>query len=222
MRAIYSPRPPLLSMHPAPRKEADRLAQLFAARISPSILPAATRRRQSDLASVGAAIVANACAEETTTNAPFAMKELDAALLHRPDTAPDTNKVTYSMVSNLWATGKPELLTIFNMSLEVGSPPTPWKVTTITSIPKSKDPGTMRPISLFSCPAKILERMVLDQLKWQVGEFHPHLFAFQSCRNTSTCLMILLGVLRSHSSLVVFLDLEKAFEVQTHLLYSKP
>ena len=115
--------------------------------------------------------------------------------------------------SHLGATDKAELLTIFNMSLEAGSPPTPWKVASITQIPKPKDLGTMRPISLLSCAAKILDRMVLDRLKWQVGELHPHLFAFQSRRNTTTCLMILLGALRSRSSLVFFLDLEKAFEV---------
>ena len=98
------------------------------------------------------------------------------------------------------------------MSLEVGSPPTPYKVATITSIPKPNDPGTIRPISLLSCPAKILERTVLNRLKWQVSELHPHFFAFQSRRNTTTCLMTLLGALRLRSRLVVFLDLEKALE----------
>ena len=43
--------------------------------------------------------------------------------------------------------------------------------------------------------------------------FLIRLFAFQSHRNTTTCLMILLGTLQSRSSLVVFLDLEKAFVV---------
>ena len=80
VRAIYSPCPPPLPTYPASHEEADRLAQLFAARTSPSILPAATRRRWSDLASVPAAILANACAEETATDAPFAMRKLDAAL----------------------------------------------------------------------------------------------------------------------------------------------
>ena len=71
----------------------------------------------------------------------------------------------------------------------------------------------MRPISLLSCPVKILVRMVLDRLKWQVDELHPHLFAFRSRRNTITYLMTLLAGLQSRSSLVVFLDVEKTFEV---------
>ena len=84
VRAIYSPRSSPLPTHSVPHEEADRLAQLSAARTSPSILPTATQRRQSDLANVRAAIVADACAEETATNAPFAMRELNAVLLHRP------------------------------------------------------------------------------------------------------------------------------------------
>lgn len=71
----------------------------------------------------------------------------------------------------------------------------------------------MRPISLLSSTGKLMERMVLARLKWQVGELHPSLFAFQSRRSTTTCLMTLLGTLRSRSGLVVFLDLEKAFEM---------
>ena len=100
-------------------------SQLFDTRTLSSILPAAIWRRQSNLASVRAAIVADACSEKTATDASFAMRELDAALLHRPDTVPDTDKVTYSMLSYLGSTGKAELLTIFNKSLEAGSLPTP-------------------------------------------------------------------------------------------------
>ena len=71
----------------------------------------------------------------------------------------------------------------------------------------------MRPISLLSCPSKILERIGLNRLKWQTGDLHPSLFAYQQQRSTSTCLMSLLGLLHSRSGLVVFLDLEKAFEL---------
>ena len=55
--------------------------------------------------SVLGAIVANACVEETATDAPFAMRKLDAVLLHRPDKAPDTDRVTYSMLFQFGTTG---------------------------------------------------------------------------------------------------------------------
>ena len=123
------------------------------------------------------------------------IRQLNVALLYRPEMVPDTEKVTYSLLSHLGAMGHH------------------GKIATITPISKPKDPGTMQPISLLSWYAKIVERMVLDWLKWQVGELHPHLFVFQLSRNTIICLMTLLGALRSRSSLVVFLDLEKVFEV---------
>ena len=105
------------------------------------------------------------------------------------------------------------LLSLYNLFLQTGALPSEWKVAIIQPIPKPKDPTTMRPISLLSCPAKILERMVLARLKWQSGSFHPSLFAYQSHRSTTTCLMTLLDALRSRSELVVFLDLEKAVEL---------
>ncbi len=46
-----------------------------------------------------------------------------------------------------------------------------------------------------------------------MGEFHPSLFTFQSRRSTTNYLLTLIGALCSRSCLVVFLDLEKAFEL---------
>lgn len=213
VRAMYHPRPTPPPTHPEPFKEAERLAQGFAERTSPSRLPPETQRMQADLEEARAATVAAACEEEAGSDAPFTSTELDAALSHRSDTAPGLDKVTYSMLSHLGVVGKEALLLLINQSFEAGTPPTSWKDATIAPIPKPKDPGAMRPISLLSCPGKVMERMVLARLQWQVGEFPPHMFAFQSRRSTTTCLLTLLGALRSHSGLVVFLDLEKAFEL---------
>ena len=55
--------------------------------------------------------------------------------------------------------------------------------------------------------------MILARLRWQIGELHSSLFAYQANRSTTTCLMTLLDTLRFRSGLVVFLDLEKAFEL---------
>ena len=112
------------------------------------------------------------------------------------------------MLSHLGRAAKSVLLGLYNMSLAKGSPPTPWKTATIHPIPKQNDPGALRPISLLSCVGKVMERMVLARLQWQVGPLHLHLFAFQRQRSTTTCLLTLLGALRSRSGLVIFLDLE--------------
>ncbi|KAK8392399.1 hypothetical protein O3P69_014635 [Scylla paramamosain] len=45
------------------------------------------------------------------------------------------------------------------------------------------------------------------------GDLHPHLFTYQQRKRTTTCLLTLLGALCSRSGMVIFLDLEKAFEL---------
>ncbi|KAG0723006.1 hypothetical protein GWK47_005777 [Chionoecetes opilio] len=181
VRAICSSGPPPLPTHPAPAEEAERLAELFAARTSPATLPSETRHMQQLLADSRTATIHAACAEEAESDAPFTTDELTAALHNRPDTAPGSDQ------------GKAALLALFNLSLATVTLPASLKTATIQPIPKPKDPGAMRPISLLSCPSKILERLVLVRLKLQIGELHPSLFANQANRSTTTCLMTLLG-----------------------------
>lgn len=52
-----------------------------------------------------------------------------------------------------------------------------------------------------------LFKSLKTRLKWQLGELHP---------NTTICLLTLLGAFRSRSGLV-FLDLEKGFELESPL-----
>lgn len=85
VKSSYNPRTPPSPTHPAPWEKADRLAQFFAARTSPLLLPN-IRRKQTDLEDARAAIIATACAEEADTDAPFSSGKLDAAVCYRPDT----------------------------------------------------------------------------------------------------------------------------------------
>ena len=55
--------------------------------------------------------------------------------------------------------------------------------------------------------------MVLDQLKWQVGELHPTPLRFPIAQEHYHLPHDSPGALRSRSGIVVFLDLEKDFEV---------
>ena len=71
----------------------------------------------------------------------------------------------------------------------------------------------LRYVSLFSCTAKTDERMVLAQLQWCVGPFHPHVFGF-IC-GMSTADSTLLTQTNHRLTVVVFLNLEKAFELDS-------
>lgn len=217
VRAMYNPRPPPAPFHPAPLEECERLAAVFAMRSSPAPLPTDTRRTQEALAPLRRRTIVRAGEEADCTDVPFTEDELSDALKGKRDTAAGQDKVTYSMLKRLGIVGKQALLRLINLSWEAGTPPASWKEATIIPIPKPGNPTESRPISLLSCPGKIMERMVLERLRWKLGELHGHLFAFLPRRNTTTCLMTLLGELRSRSGLVIFLDLEKAFELANPL-----
>ena len=217
VKSIYHGRPPALPHHPHPQAEAENLANNFAVRTSPALLPVRTRDLQERLSGDRHERVTLACGEDAATDAPFTLGELDNAFPRKQDTAPGADEITYSMISHLGRAARSVLLGLYNKSLAEGSPPAAWKTATIIPIPKPNDPGATRPISLLSCVGKIMERMVLARLQWQVGPLHPHLFAFQRHRSTTTCLLTLLGKLHSRSGLVVFLDLGKAFELASPL-----
>lgn len=214
---MYRPRPPPPPLHRDPQAKAERLAELFASRSSPIHLPPAVRHTQTHLAPARRLTIDTACNHDAVTDTPFIMSELEAVLHSRPDTTTGQDQLTYSMLNHLGPHGKASLLSVFNLSLSAGKLPSTWKMPTIHPIPKPKDPGSLRPISLLSCMSKTMERMVLARLQWQVGPFHPQLFTFQGQRSTTTCLITLLGCLRSRKGLVVFLDLEKVFELASPL-----
>ncbi|XP_069979412.1 uncharacterized protein [Penaeus vannamei] len=48
----------------------------------------------------------------------------------------------------------------------------------IVPIPKPKEPGKYRPISLLSCLRYQLKKMVLNRLQWKTGPPHEHLNGF--------------------------------------------
>lgn len=210
--SMYSPRPAPPPSHPDPLGEAERLAAHFASRTSSALIPPTVQARQSELAESREQDIALACTQPDETDHPFTPEELSAAMIKRKDTAPGVDGVTYSMLWNLGNTGQTHLLNIFNQSLSEGRLPEAWKSAVIQPIPKPKDPGAMRPISLLSCLSKVMERLILARLKWKVGALHPSLFAYLPKTGTADCLITMLGTLRRRG-LVVFIDLEKAFEL---------
>ena len=58
------------------------------------------------------------------------------------------------------------LIPIFNMSIESGSIPKAWKQSNVSPIHKggSDDPGNFRPIPVVPIIAKVLEKLIANQL----------------------------------------------------------
>ncbi|KAG0716033.1 LINE-1 reverse transcriptase [Chionoecetes opilio] len=101
------------------------------------------------------------------------------------------------------------LLALINSSWLAGHLPSAWKEADIQPIPKPREPTRPPPISLMSCTAKTVERMVLARLQWRLVGLHPHIFAFTTGVGTFNNVM---GQVNNRPAVAGFLDLEKAFE----------
>ena len=94
--------------------------------------------------------------------------------------------------------------------------PHSWKEGNIivieTKSPTSDNPK-LRPLTLLKCPGKTAESMVLPRLQWQIGQLHPNVYGFVRGSGTSDCIMAFLALVNNRSTIAIFLDLEKAFEL---------
>lgn len=203
-------RPPL---HPDPNGEANRLVDSFATRSSHTQLPQETRDFQQRLREERLETVHRACLEEAPTDTPFTPQELKATLKLRRDTAAGTDRITYSMIREAGEPAHQELLRVVNASYDAGRLPLSWKRANIVPIPKPNDPGSHRPISLLSCLGKTAEKMMLARLQFATGDLHQHIYAYTPNKGTRDCLTELMTTVTSRKAAVVFVDLEKAFEL---------
>ena len=209
-----TPPPPT---HPNPEEEAERLAKLFSDRAATKNLPRQAEETQRRLRQVRLQMIEEACNSEDDTDRPFNQQELQKSLKRSKDTAPGADRITYSMLSHAGTAGHEALLQAINASWTAQRLPPEWKKADIQPIPKPREPDKPRPISLLSCIAKTGERMALNRLKWKVGSPHPHIFAYTENTGTGNNIAEILSTVDNKPALVVFLDLEKAFELANPL-----
>ncbi|XP_050706238.1 uncharacterized protein LOC126991544 [Eriocheir sinensis] len=200
------------ALHPQPQAEAERLVATFSSRAAFARLPAHTRDLLREANPGRVATFTEACLQAHATDAPIELWELERAI-PRKDTATGVNRIPYSFLANAGPDMQAEVLALFNRSLELGALPASWKLATIVPIPKSGDGLQHRPISLLSCLGKCMERVLLPRLQWAMGPLHHHLFAFRRGRGTRDCISTLLSGVLERRAVVVFIDLEKAFEL---------
>ena len=105
------------------------------------------------------------------------------------------------------------MLKLINATWHESHLPTAWKRANVKPIPKPKDPENPRPIHLLSCVNKTAEKLIRRRFEHRVGPLHNQLFAFSKGIGTADNIAGLLSIVDDHPSVVVFLDLEKAFEL---------
>ena len=159
--------------------------------------------------------------------AAFSMFELDQAIQSmRGKGAAGPDDIPPAFLKSLGPCGKQELLNIFNQSLGSEMCPQIWRLAIIIPLLKAKKPaselGSYRPISLTSCIAKLLERMMANRIyhlaetnKW----IHPSQAGFRkgrSCEDQITRVVqsIWDGFNASpmKRSVLVLLDFSKAYD----------
>ena len=119
------------------------------------------------------------------------------------------------------------LTKLFNKSLQTGVFPNEWKRCNVTPVHKggaSDIPGNYRPISVVPVVAKVLERMVAQQLHIYFEDCHsltPFQCAYQKGKSTEQLLLIAVDYITQalddrSTTCVAFLDLRKAFDSLDH------
>ena len=121
---------------------------------------------------------------------------------------------------------------LINLSITTNKIPGCWKTSLVTPIPKTQnsiDPETSRPISIQPPIAKILEKLFVKQFMYHL-EYHKILnknqFGYRKNSSTSLAVSVLSNKLYNNLdqrkiSLLILLDLSKAFDSIPHFLLIK-
>lgn len=163
--------------------------------------------------------------ETSFYNKPFLMKELDIVLEEARNSAPGDDSIPYEMIRQLPKSYKELLLRLFNKIWLDGTYPDQWKRAIIVPLLKEgkdpKLPSSYRPLSLTCCLGKIIEKMVSHRLIWYLENkslLSESQMGFRKHRSTIDNLVHLETVIQNgfaerNHTVVIFFDLEKAFDM---------
>ena len=199
--------------HQEPLEQANRLAGVFAGRTSSENLPPATKRMQERVNEGRWERIEAACYLLDDTDCPFTIEELRRCKHKRKDTAPGADGISYSMIANMGPGAEILFLGLISKTWDEKKRSMAWNDQDFQPIPKPKDPMNPRPITLLSVLGKTAEKMVLARAKWKVGGLHTNLYAYIEGKSKTQCITDILATVKNKKATVLFLDLEKAFEL---------
>ena len=120
-----------------------------------------------------------------------------------------------------------EITYLYNRILQTGVFPDRWKIASVTPIPKvanAKSPTDLRPISLLPIPGKLLEKLITSKIQNYLenkNSFGDNQNGIRKGKSTSSALTtflddIISGLNDSKTSIVAYLDFQKAFDTINH------
>lgn len=166
------------AIHPLPQEEADHLTETFASRSAMAPHPPDIHQHQVQANTRRWRIYHEACRGSHPADAALQPHELRHAIPGR-NNAPGENEISYAMLRHAEPEMEAERLHLMNQSYASRTIPATWRTAAIVPIPKAGDSTQYRPISLLSCLAKTMERILYTRLEWVLGPLHQHLFAFR-------------------------------------------
>ena len=193
---------------------AEELLNQYATTSSFDSLPSAIQRELKTSAFDRHMNIEIACAMRNEfDDAQITQWELDMALASGKSTAPGEDGVTYQVIRLLnrhTRKGNP-ILILLNMSLMSSCLPSQWTFSLIVPTPK-KDSTDLRPISLTSCLYKVLERIILNRIKYIIGEkLDENLHGFMNGKSTKNCFGEFMKS-EPFVNVTAFVDLNSAFD----------
>ena len=148
-----------------------------------------------------------------------ALRSLDSNKATGPDEIPARLlKVTAPIIA-------PSLCKLFNKSLRLGSVPEEWKLANVVPVHKKGDKGqteNYRPISLLSIVSKVLERIVLTNIKYHltqsINKCQHGFLQGKSCVTNLLEVLDYIGEILDNGGQVdtIYLDMSKAFDRISH------
>ena len=166
--------------------------------------------------------------EDLDYNKPFTLLELQLAVAHKKGTATGLDQTGYPLIKHLPNHLQQTLLTLYNNIWTSGIIPEAWKEAIVIPIHKSKQPTNQaksyRPISLTSNLCKTLETMVNNRLTHHLetnDKLSLDQSGFRKSHSTTDHLVRLEHDIKTaqalkHSTIAVFIDFSKAFDMVWH------
>lgn len=171
--------------------EKEAMAQSFALVHSSENLSAAAKRRKVQTSAQNPEALAEKVATDHHLDDLFTMGEMDRAIRKAKPTAPGKDQICYAMLKNLGSEARKKLLCLYNRVWIEGKLPSSWKEAVIVPIKKpgkdSSKPSSYRPIALTSNICKVMERMIVERLSFELekrGVLASYQSGFRRARNT--------------------------------------
>lgn len=162
--------------------------------------------------------------EEGPQDPPFTTLELETALKDfNTKKAPGNDGLTVDICAKVITLDPSIFLSLANKCLELGYFPKIWKEATVVLLKKPgktdyTKPKAYRPIGLLPVMGKILEKILINRIKWHIiPSLNPKQYGFMPQKSTEDSLYDMMNYIRTKLNekkliVLVSLDIEGAFD----------